>query len=416
MTCELNSTSSAAIFAGNSKMALLMRSFDWSQTLLGPLPEWSQSFKATVNILINSYSPMFIWWGRECVNLYNDAACFMLGASQHPHCLGQPAKTCWTDAWDVIGPLVDSIFETGQPTCAKNLPVMVERNGYIEELYFTFSYSPICDEKGGISGIFCTVNETTQQVIGERWLQTLRALTNTVSAQTVEEACHLAIRSLERNHYDLPFALLYRVEADPNQARLVSTTSNIEASAIACLQQVDLTKQTDPWNLARVHQTRKPERVGDLATRLGELPGGAWPEPAQTALVLPLSCHETQPLIGFLVVGVSPRQVLDDAYHGFIELAASHVEAAIANTQLAHQERKYSEIAVDCDLVQKTCLSNEHQQFRTSLSKDSESDRHRIEVELQQSQSLLQNIIDNATILVYLRSCSILNKPILSEV
>ncbi|HEY9607190.1 MAG TPA: histidine kinase dimerization/phospho-acceptor domain-containing protein, partial [Allocoleopsis sp.] len=401
------------IFVGDSEMARLMRSLDWSQTPLGSVSGWAQSLKTSIGILMSSRYPMFVWWGREYANLYNDAYRPILGISKHPQFLGQSAKDCWSDVWDVVGPLADSVLATGQSTWSENLLLIMDRNGYPEEAYFTFSYSPVRDESGGVGGIFCAVIETTKQVIGERRLRTLRELSaSAVEAKTVEEACHLAMATLSANTHDIPFALLYLIEPDGSQARLVSTTISIEPGTLASPRQVDLTQATDCWNLSQVHQTREAELVEDLTSRCGELPGGAWPEPGDAALVMPLAkSGQAQQLAGLLVVGISPRRALDGEYRGFFDLVASHVTTAIANAEAyeAERQRAVSEAArsaalAELDRAKTLFFSNISHEFRTPLtlmlnpledvlanpSGLNPCDRDRLEIAYRNSQRLLK--------------------------
>jgi hypothetical protein len=124
------------LFTGDGEMARLMRSHDWSQTPLGPVDTWPQSLRTTVSILLNSRYPMFVWWGPQYANLYNDAYRPILGASKHPHFLGQSAKDCWAEIWDVIGERIARVVTAGEPTWAENFQFLIDRYGYIEETYF----------------------------------------------------------------------------------------------------------------------------------------------------------------------------------------------------------------------------------------------------------------------------------------
>jgi PAS fold len=191
------------IFAGKSEMAILMRSQDWSQTPLGDLAGWSQSLKTAVSICLNSRFPMVIWWGQELVMLYNDAWRPILG-TKHPKALGRPGREMWAEIWHIIGVQLNSVLETAQATWSEDMLLLVDRYGYTEEAYFTYSYRPIFLATGAVGGAFTAVTETTRRVIGERRLRTLRELAaNTVEAKSVQETCRIASLTLANNPSDL---------------------------------------------------------------------------------------------------------------------------------------------------------------------------------------------------------------------
>jgi len=161
--------SSAEFLSGGGVMGALMRSRDWSDSPLGRPETWPQSLRTVVSLLLNSKFPMFIAWGPQLAFLYNDGYLPIFGA-KHPDALGRPFAEVWSDIWSDISPLVDRAM-AGEATFHENLPLLMMRNGYPEQTWFTFSYSPVRDETGGIGGMFCACSETTGQVVSERRLR-----------------------------------------------------------------------------------------------------------------------------------------------------------------------------------------------------------------------------------------------------
>ncbi len=151
-------------FEGGGEMGSLMRSFDWSKTALGPVSGWSQVLKAMVGVVLRSPAPMYLAWGPELVQFYNDAYRLSLGAA-HP-ILGQPAKESWVDVWDLLGPKLAAAL-SGQPAnWSDDQPVLLERQGFREETYFKAAFIPAPDETSasGIGGVLAISTETTEQV------------------------------------------------------------------------------------------------------------------------------------------------------------------------------------------------------------------------------------------------------------
>lgn len=148
---------------GNSETAQLIRAVDWSKNSLGPQSEWPQALWTSLDICLNSRFPMFVWWGKDLTIFYNDAYRPLLG-SRHPQAIGAAAKKVWPEIWPSLGPLVDSVMNEGVATWSDDQMLVVKRNGYEEECYFTFSYSPIHNESDEVCGLFCAVTETTQKI------------------------------------------------------------------------------------------------------------------------------------------------------------------------------------------------------------------------------------------------------------
>src|SRR5687768_18442274 len=155
-------------------MAARVGSFDWSRTPLGPADTWPQALRTAVGICLNSRFPMFVWWGPDLINIYNDAYIPVLG-KRHPAALGRSAPTIWRDIWPIVGPQAEAVMTRGEATWNERVLLVMERHGYTEETYFTWSYSAIPDDAGGIGGVFCACTEETPRVLAERERDRLEA-------------------------------------------------------------------------------------------------------------------------------------------------------------------------------------------------------------------------------------------------
>ena len=156
-------------FPGDGEMAARCRAFDWSTTPLGPVADWPQSLRTTVATLLSCRTPMFLWWGPELIQIYNDAYRPSFGEQgRHPAALGMRGRECWTDIWDAIGPQIEQVMTTGQPTWHEDQYLPIERNGRLEDVWWTYSYSPVRDEEGRVAGTLVVCLETTNRILAER--------------------------------------------------------------------------------------------------------------------------------------------------------------------------------------------------------------------------------------------------------
>jgi PAS domain S-box-containing protein len=163
-----------SLFSGGGETGEIMQRIDWSTTPLGTVATWSASLKIALKILLSSRFPMQILWGEEYIQFYNDAYLPIIGA-KHPQGLGQRASECWAEVWDFAAPLLDRVRTTGEATWSEDQLLMLNRNGYPEECYFTFSYSPVWEETGTVGGVFIAITETTRRIVGERQQRALQA-------------------------------------------------------------------------------------------------------------------------------------------------------------------------------------------------------------------------------------------------
>src|ERR1700744_5260625 len=177
-----------SFLAGGGEMGARMRAFDWNQTPLGPAEEWPQSLKTSVSLMLGSQHPMWIGWTSKKIFLYNDAYLGGLGAAKHPWALGRPAQEVWAEIWDVCGPLADKVFRYGEASFVDDVRLFMKRGVFLEETFYSFSYSPIRDESGGVAGLFCPSTDVTEKNLSARRLATLSELTAMSLVERTSEA------------------------------------------------------------------------------------------------------------------------------------------------------------------------------------------------------------------------------------
>ena len=161
-----------SFLAGGGEMGALMRAHDWSSSPLGPPEGWPQSLRTAVRLMLNCGHPMYIWWGPDLFCFYNDAYRQSIGPERHPSSLGQPGRAVWEEIWPIIGPQIDQVMTGRGATWHENHLVPITRNGRREDVYWTYSYSPIDDADApyGVGGVLVVCSETTQKVLTEQRL------------------------------------------------------------------------------------------------------------------------------------------------------------------------------------------------------------------------------------------------------
>ncbi|MGV9598235.1 SpoIIE family protein phosphatase [Streptosporangium sandarakinum] len=354
----------AQVFAADDEVGKDLAVVDWRATPLGPPAEWPQSLQTAVSILLASRFPMWMAWGPQLTFFCNAAYRRDTLGRKYPWALGRPADEVWAEIWGDIGPRIDTVLATGKATWDEALLLFLERAGYPEETYHTFSYSPLRDDTGTVVGMLCVVSEDTERVIGERRMATLRDLGSDPSVvRTEQEMLAFACRQLGRNLQDLPFTLTYLL--DDGRARLAGTTG-IPAGHPVAPATLPLDDPDGVWPTAAATRG-EPVLVtldGDAFTGL---PSGDWAEPPTQALVVPLLQQGGAPY-GFLVAALNRYRPLDDAYRGFIELAAGHVAAGIASARSYQAQQRRAEELAELDRAKTVFFSNISHEFRTPLT------------------------------------------------
>lgn len=300
----------------------LVRTFPWEKTPLGARQAWPSSLKTIVGVLLKSRHPMFLWWGEELIQIYNDAYVPSFGVGKHPVAMGQRGRDCWREIWSIIGPQIEGVMRRGEPSWNVDHLVPIWRNGRIEEVYWTYGYSPVFIESGAVGGTLVVCTETTPRILAERRLGTIRTLALELlcvaRASAMFSALMSTLRAAER---DVPFATIYTSEGSTARVGLgAEQAALLDASVGKGLP-------------AGRHTLPQP------------IEARPWPEPVSEVLVLPLGSPEGARPPGFIVFGLSPRLPFDAAYQNFLELLVENLSAAEARARVDEERRNLLEMA-----------------------------------------------------------------------
>ncbi|SCX43667.1 PAS fold-containing protein [Klenkia marina] len=315
---------------------------DWAATPLGPVSGWSESLRAAVGICLNNPFPMLVMWGPELVMVYNAGYAPILG-EKHPSAMGRPCAEVWAELWPVIRDRLDGVL-AGTATYDVDLPLLMNRHGFDEATWFTFSYSPIVEPDGRVVGVLNTTTDTTGRVLGARRLTALQEFSAIASSRHGDSdlAARAAMAALARAADDVPFGLVYLLDPDGGSAHLAATTW-AGGAPVPLVERLPSGSVAD-WAWEALTSATRRVTTG-LAERLPGIvtgPPGADLAGAEvdTAVALPLVvAGQTEP-VGVLVAGVAPNLRLDEDYLAFLELAAGQVAAVVTDAQAYEAERR----------------------------------------------------------------------------
>jgi signal transduction histidine kinase len=320
MDLNTDNKSEPVFMAGGGAAGELMRSVDWASSQLGAADDWPGSLKTTVGTLLHSRHPMFLWWGAELIQFYNDAYVPSFGHGKHPTAMGQRGADCWQEIWPIIWPQIANVMTHGTPSWHEDHLVPIFRNGRIEEVYWTYGYSPVFDEQGRISGTLVVCTETTARVVAQRRLTALRDCSERINAAADADAVlDCAADLFGRMPGDVVFALIYLIgggEPVPALVRSVGLSGPQRAGLDAALRQ----------QLACLARLDAPIPVPEGVT----LSGALWPEPVSQLFVSGIAIPGSETPSGYVVFGLSPRLPVDHGYRDHLGQLGAQIAQAQA--------------------------------------------------------------------------------------
>ena len=370
------------------------KSIDWASTSLGPVDTWPAILKSLSNLLMASPHPTAMYWGDDNVAIYNEPY-ILLASQKHPKLMGQTYIEAWGEIWNFVKDSFVTAKEMGQSVMKDDDLLCVNRQGFLEETYFSWSLIPIVGADGKVAGLFNPAFEKTRRKIAERRMLTLREIGETIAtAREVKSFWPQVLKGLEINEYDAPFVLLYSV-GDDNDSDSASIQSSSISIAKSCFLEgtlpeipeghpiapsvIDLRSGTDGFATAfrEAAGMDKPILLETSAGTLNaELLDGfqcrGFPEKPRAAIICPIHPTTGDNVIGFLVIGVNPRRPYDDDYSLFIQLLSRQLATSMASVVLFEEEIKRGQRAAKLAALDRIELS-EQLAARTQEAVESEN-------------------------------------------
>lgn len=357
----------------------MARTIDWPSTPLGPIEDWPHDLRAMTNLIMGSPHPAALYWGPQFVAFYN-AAYIDLAGKKHPGLMGSKYAEAWPEIWTEIEPVFRAGWEGGQATMKHDNHLFINRHGFLEETFFSWSIVPLVGTEGEVVGLYNPCFENTRRKVTERRMLTLREIgERTATATTVRGFWPQVQKGLEYNEYDVPFALIYSVK-DDSESEISSLHSNsmhtpqlyLEGSIgtpdghQAAVESLDLRTSEEGFApymrqsmanngcvvvLSREDHSMPEELVNGLDWK-------GFGDPCRTVVVFPvIPTTASDSVVGFIIMGVNPRRPYDEDYRLFIHLLSRQLATSMASVVLFEEEIKRGQRAARLAALDRQQLS-----------------------------------------------------------
>ncbi|KUJ16216.1 uncharacterized protein LY89DRAFT_77589 [Mollisia scopiformis] len=380
-----------------SSHVIFARSIDWAATPLGDMSTWSAEFRQIANLLMSNPHPCALFWGDELTVIYNKAYAEGVAGNKHPSLMGTGFRGPFSELWDMVSAIFDNCRQTGKSVAVTEQMLPIERYGFLEETFYTWSITPLYGGTKEIQGLYNAPFETTKQTRGTRAMKTLLRLgQETALATTVSTFWPKILSGLEENRFDFPFAILYSVAEDVEEESMSQCSENSQTFKTCALEgtlgvpdghpatprRLDLKRSKGGFVPAfrDALQTREPTLLSIKDGTLSEalIDGFQWrgfPEQCREALVCPIRPTTGENVIGFLVVGVNPRRPFDDDYQSFIQLLNIQLATSLASTTLLEAEVNRGLTEAEAAALERARLSAELATQKNRMQRIAENSR-----------------------------------------
>ena len=354
---------------GAAAMRSVYQHVDWSATALGPQEIWPALLRLVADLCLDSDSPVLIGWGPDLLMLYNEAYIPLLGAEKHPWALGRPASEVQPRLWPAEQERVHDVMQTGRPYHLDDQLLIIERRGYPEEAYFSFSISALRDPDGTIVGVFTAISEPTWHVQYERRLQALRRLgaVSITADDSLASTCRAALEVIGKTRASVPFAAVFLRDLASQGPRRAAGYGFDEAAAASC-ELVELAPTSGP--VLQVLEHGGTELVSGLRERCPNVfaPGPLGPLTPDQAFVLPVIMLGARKPLGVLVLGVNSYLRPDDSYTAFAVMASRQLGVMVTDAVSYQGELKRQQALQELERARTEFFQNISHELRAPLT------------------------------------------------